>query len=189
MAPRAIIRPARVSDAAACLAVYRPYVERTAISFEVEVPALPEFERRMRDVMARYPFLVAEVEGAIAGYVYAHPFVGRAAYDHSCETTIYLAPDKCGRGLGRRLYAALEAELAKMGILNLYACVGVPAGADDEFLTRNSANFHAHLGYRECGRFEKCGAKFGRWYSMVWMEKLLGAHTFPIKPVRLSHYQ
>ena len=69
------------------------------------------------------------------------------------------------------------------GILNMYACIAVPCGADDETLTRNSEQFHAHLGYRLVGEFERCGYKGGRWYSMVWMEKMLGEHRPDQPPV------
>ena len=170
-----VIRSAALSDAARLLEIYAYYVGNTAISFETEVPSLAEFEERMRGITARYPWLVIEEEGRIEGYAYAGPFKGRAAYDWSCETTIYLAPDARGRGLGRKLYEALEARLREMGILNLYACIAVPV-REDEYLTRGSADFHAHLGYRQCGVFWQCGNKFGRWYDMIWMEKLLGEH-------------
>lgn len=90
--------------------------------------------------------------------------------------SIYLREDQRHRGTGKRLYAALEAVLRAQNIQNLYACIGCPDGADDAHLTRNSAQFHAHLGYRLVGEFPRCGYKFGTWYSMVWMEKCIGAH-------------
>lgn len=55
------------------------------------------------------------------------------------------------------------------------ACIGYPQ-EDDEYLTKNSAQFHEHLGYRRIGEFKKCGYKFQRWYNMVWMEKIIGIH-------------
>lgn len=72
--------------------------------------------------------------------------------------TIYLDHVAQKRGLGRKLYEALESELKAMGILNLYACIGYPQ-TEDEYLTRNSADFHEHLGFSECGRFHQCGYK------------------------------
>ena len=77
--------------------------------------------------------------------------------------------------MGRMLYEALETVLKEMGILNLYACIGYPE-TEDEYLTRNSADFHAHLGFEKVGEFHKCGYKFDRWYSMIWMEKIIGEH-------------
>ena len=171
-----MIRDAVLSDAPRLLEIYAWYVERTAITFEIEVPSLAEFRARMRAITSRYPWLVIEEGGRILGYACAGPFKDRAAYDWACETTIYLDHEEEKRGLGRQLYEALEARLRDMGILNLYACIGVPAHGDDEYLTRNSADFHAHLDYRLIGTFRQCSYKFGRWYDMVWMEKMIGRH-------------
>ena len=176
------IRSARLEDAARILEIYAHYVRNTAITFEYDVPALSEFTRRMRDTLRRYPYLVVEEDGRIQGYAYAGAFVGRAAYDWSCETTVYLDPAARRRGLGGKLYGALEAALKEMGFLNLYACIGYPE-VEDEYLDRNSAEFHAHLGYAKVGEFQKCGYKFGRWYGMVWMAKIIGAHTADPAPV------
>ena len=119
-----IIRDACISDAPRLLEIYSYYVQHTAISFEYTTPTQEEFCRRMRHIMSRYPYLVAEVDGTVQGYAYAGAFVGRAAYDWSCELTIYLARDARKMGLGRQLYTALEQRLAQMGVLNLYACIG-----------------------------------------------------------------
>lgn len=177
------IRSAVPEDAAALLDIYSYYVLHTAISFEWEVPSLDEFTRRIQRTTRRYPYLVIEEDGVILGYSYAGPFVGRAAYDWSCEMTIYLAHGAQKRGFGRMLYEAMEHALQSMGILNLYACIGYPE-QEDEYLTRNSADFHGHLGYTLAGRFQKCGYKFGRWYDMIWMEKLIGTHTAAQPPVK-----
>ena len=85
--------------------------------------------------------------------------------------------------MGRMLYEALEAALKEMGILNLYACIGYP-DTEDEYLTRNSADFHKHLGFEKVGEFHKCGYKFDRWYSMIWMEKIIGEHKDQQPPIR-----
>ena len=168
-----MVRNAVLSDAERLAEIYAWYVERTAVTFEFAAPSPEEFRERMRGIMARYPYLVIEEEGRVLGYAYAGPFKGRAAYDWSCETTIYLDREARGRGLGRQLYEALEAQLQAMGILNLYACIAVP-DEEDEYLTHASERFHAHLGYSLAGTFRQCACKFGRWYSMVWMEKHLG---------------
>ena len=119
-----IIRDACISDAPRLLEIYSYYVQHTAISFEYTTPTQEEFCRRMRRIISRNPYLVAEVDGTVQGYAYAGAFVGRAAYDWSCELTIYLARDARKMGLGRQLYTALEQRLAQMGVLNLYACIG-----------------------------------------------------------------
>ncbi len=175
MTDHLLIRDATVSDMPTLLEIYRYYVEKTAVSFEIAMPSLEEFTRRFTAYGAEHPYLVAEAEGRLIGYAYARPFVGREAYAHCVELTIYLDPAICGKGYGRRLYDALESRLKARGILNLYACIGYPE-KDDEYLTTNSADFHRHLGFRECGRFTNCGRKFGRWYHMVWMEKMIGPH-------------
>lgn len=167
------IREADISDAERILEIYDYYVRNTAITFEYETPSITEFQERMKNTMKKYPYLVILRDGHIAGYAYAGAFHGRAAYDWSCELTIYLehGAQKCG--LGGKLYEALEKELYKMGILNLYACIGYPE-KNDEYLTTNSADFHAHLGFEKVGEFHKCGYKFDRWYNMIWMEKVIG---------------
>ena len=169
------IRPATPSDAARLREIYGHYVTDTAITFEYDVPTLETFRRRVENTLAKYPYLVLEADGAIQGYAYAGPFVGRAAYRRCCEVSIYLDRDARGRGYGRRLYEALEAALRDRGILNLYACIADPL-AEDETLTRASERFHRRLGYEKVGEFHKCGYKFDRWYNMIWMEKLIGDH-------------
>lgn len=139
------------------------------------VPALENFKNRMLRTMEKYPYLVAEEDGVVQGYAYAGAFVGRKAYEHSCEMTIYIDKAARGRGYGRKLYEALELLLKDKGILNLYACIGDPV-EEDEYLTRKSELFHEHLGYKKVGVFNKCGYKFGRFYNMIWMEKIIGEH-------------
>lgn len=169
------IRPASRKDARAILAIYSYYIKETAITFEIDVPTISEFQKRMDNILTEYPYLVAERDGNIVGYAYARAFVGRAAYKHSAELTIYLSPSEKGHGTGRNLYTALEQALSSMGVINLYACIGDPI-TEDEYLTHNSENFHTHLGFTKVGTFHKCGRKFNRWYNMIWMEKMIGNH-------------
>ena len=170
-----IIRDAVPADVPRLLEIYDHYVKNTAITFDYDTPAADEFRQKMEKTLRRYPYLVIERDGRIEGYAYAGPFVGRAAYARSCEMTVYLDHSALKKGLGRMLYVALEERLRAAGMLNLYACIGMP-DKDDEYLTSNSADFHAHLGYVKVGEFHKCGYKFGRWYNMVWMEKIIGEH-------------
>ena len=156
------IRTARLSDAPVLLKIYAPYVEKTAITFECTVPDIEEFAARMRATLRRYPYLVAERGGEIVGYAYAGPFGSRAAYDWAVEMSIYLREDQRHRGTGKRLYAALEAVLRAQNIQNLYACIGCPDGADDAHLTRNSAQFHAHLGYTPWSGWKSASARTRR---------------------------
>lgn len=177
------IRMAVAEDAPALLDIYRPYVEHTAITFEYDVPSTKEFASRILRTLQRYPFLIALCGGIAVGYAYASPFKERAAYDWAVETSIYIRKDYSGRGYGKALYDILERLLKAQNILNLNACIAYTAHTD-EYLDNHSADFHAHLGYHPVGTFHECGYKFGRWYDIVWMEKMIGAHTVAPEPVR-----
>lgn len=173
------IRNIQNKDITSVLNIYSHYVLNTAISFEYETPSIEEFTDRVKNITTKYPYLVAVENGVIVGYAYAATFINRKAYDRSCELTIYLDKNHTKKGLGKLLYGELEKRLKEIGILNLYACIGVP-DKEDEFLNFNSYEFHKHLGFNEVGKFTKCGYKFNRWYNMVWMEKLIGKHeTIP----------
>ncbi len=171
-----IVRPAKPEDASALLAIYVPYVEKTAITFEYTVPSLAEFRERIIHTLEKYPYIVAETHGEILGYAYASCFYAREAYDWAVETSIYVAEGARGMGIGGLLHSALENCLTDLGYLNMYACIAYPPTDEDPYLTKNSAAFHAHLGYRLIGTFQSCGCKFDRWYDMIWMEKHLGKH-------------
>ena len=169
------IRFAKPEDAKELLKIYAYYVTDTAISFETEVPSEEEFTLRIEEVLTSYPFIVACKDDEILGYAYLHSFVGRKAYELSAETTIYLNPDKKKMGIGKKLYSVLEDIAKAQNITNLYSCIGY-VDKEDEYLNNNSVQFHEHIGFRMVGKFENCGHKFGRWYHMVWMEKIIGEH-------------
>lgn len=171
-----IIRAAKTTDAEQLLSIYAPYVEQTAVTFEYIVPTIEEFSGRMRQILRKYPYLVAEIDGKIVGYAYASAFHTRAAYGWCAETSIYVRMDARGSGIGGALYRKLEEVLHRQGILNLNACIAWNE-REDEYLTHASVSFHSRLGYRIVGSFTQCGYKFDRWYDMVWMEKLIGEHS------------
>ena len=102
------IRTATPEDAEALAAIYAPYVENTSITFEYTVPSVEEFAERIRHTLARYPYLVAEKSGIPIGYAYASAFKGRAAYDWSVETSIYVSQNLRSSGVGSLLYQKLE---------------------------------------------------------------------------------
>ena len=181
-----IIRTATPEDAKELLEIYAPYVKNTAITFEYEVPSEDEFKKRIEQVLEKYPYLVAENNGEIVGYAYASAFHSRAAYQWGVETSIYVKKCKRNSGIGKVLYQELERILKLQNILNLNACIAYPE-VEDEYLTKNSVEFHQHLGYELIGEFHKCGYKFNRWYNMVWMEKHIGEHSeepLPVIPFR-----
>ena len=166
------IRSARLEDAQALLQIYGHYVKNTAISFEYDVPAVQEFTGRIAHTLEGYPYLVLEENDKIRGYAYAGPFKTREAYRYSCELSIYVDQGETGKGYGRLLYSALEEKLKEQGMQNLYACIAYPEG-EDPYVTMNSVDYHYHMGYSMAGYFKDCAVKFGRKYSMVWMEKTL----------------
>ena len=177
-----ILRFAELNDAPALLEIYRPYVEKTTVSFETEVPTLKEFQGRIREYSRIYPYLVAECDGQLLGYAYAAPYITREACDWSCEVSIYLARESTGQGLGRKLYEALENRLRAMGIVNMYASISCAEG-EDPYVNNNSADFHAHMGFKPVGVFRNCGYKFKRWYHLAWVEKTIGVHESDMKEV------
>ena len=166
------IRVATPEDAPELLAIYSYYVENTAVSFEYVAPTLEEFTARIKNTLEKFPYLVAVIDGKIVGYIYASFFHTRKAYDHWAESSVYINKDYHRQGIGRALYKELEQILVKQNIYALCACIASPE-QEDEYLTHNSERFHTGMGFKQVGKFERCGLKFGRWYSMVWMEKMI----------------
>ena len=169
MSENITIRSATISDAERILEIYTPYILHTAITFEYSVPSLVEFTARMQNILGRYPYLVALMDGQIIGYAYASPFKSRAAYDWSVETSIYIDQFHKGNGIGSKLYLALESLLKRQNICNLCACIAYP--------NPESIAFHKVFGYETCAHFHKSGYKQGIWYDMIWMEKTLCEHS------------
>lgn len=181
-----IVRNARLEDAPALNEIYSDYVVNTAITFEDDILSDGAFKDRMAKVMSFYPYLVAEMDDKIIGYAYAGQFKNRSAYDWAVETTVYVKRGCDRMGVGSALYAALESALKGQGINNMYACIAVPK-VEDEYLTLGSVRFHKKMGFKTVGRFVSCGCKFGRWYDMVWMQKMIGRHVEnPARPVPYS---
>ena len=165
------IRDARRSDVPAMLAIYAPFVEHTAVSFEYDVPTEAEFARRLEEHQAAFPWLVCEENGRVMGYAYAGRAFERAAYGWNAEISCYLAPELRGRGVGRRLYARIEEILTRLGYYKLFAVV-TSANAP-------SVAFHRALGFRDAACFRNVGYKQGGWYDVLWLEKTLCARPEP----------
>ena len=160
------IREATAQDVPAITRIYNGYVLNSVASFDVEAVAEDEMLRRMQAVMPAYPYLVAEVDGEVAGYCYAHPWKERPAYCHTLETTIYLSPAHTGRGIGRLLMERLIAGCrAFPGCHALVACIT----AENEA----SCALHRRLGFGQVSCFRAVGRKFGRWLDVVDYELLL----------------
>lgn len=160
-----VLRDATVADAEALLAIYRPFVTHTAVSFELEAPDAAEFARRIAKVQSNWAWLVAERAGSVAGYAYASPHRERAAYRYCVEVSAYLAPACRGQGIGRALYEALFGVLATKGFCTAYAGVSLPNDA--------SIRFHQALGFSEVGVFRRAGWKFAAWHDVSWWQRQL----------------
>ena len=160
-----MIRVATEADIPAMLAIYAPYVLTTTYSFEYEVPTEAAFLQRFRSCTRRFPWLVWEENGEVLGYAYGSAPFERAAYAWCAESSIYLRPDAQGRGIGLRLYGALEQLLRKQGYQTLYAIVTQE--------NTGSIRFHSRAGFSHLATFPRCGYKFGRWNGVIWMEKPL----------------
>lgn len=167
------IRNATMKDASSILSIYAPYIVDTAITYEYTVPSLREFRKRVKSILKKYPYIVAEKDGDVVGYAYAGEFHARKAYEHSAELSIYVRKDLKKCGLGRMLYDELEKQLLERDITALYACIAATPRPDDAYLDNSSELFHARLGYVLCGRFTHCAYKFDQWYDMVYYEKHL----------------
>ena len=168
-----MVRNATEADVPQILAIYAPYVLNTTVTFEYDVPTLEEFMQRFRDITRQFPWLVWEERGEILGYAYAGAPYSRAAYSWCAEPSVYLRPQARGRGIGRKLYAALEYCLALQGYQLLYALV---TGENTVSLA-----FHRKLGYTLRAEFPCCAYKFGRVLGVNWLEKRLKSVENPSK--------
>ncbi|HVI59623.1 MAG TPA: arsinothricin resistance N-acetyltransferase ArsN1 family B [Luteimonas sp.] len=160
------IRAAGGADAAAIAAIYNHYVATSIATFELEPVAVAEMAARIAQVGARgLPWLLAEDAAGVAGYAYAGPWRARAAYRHSVETSIYLAPRAAGRGIGHSLYAALLDALRDRDVHAVIGGVSLPNPA--------SVALHERMGFAQVARFEEVGFKFGRWIDVgYWQLRL-----------------
>ncbi|WP_299517759.1 GNAT family N-acetyltransferase [uncultured Serinicoccus sp.] len=160
-----MIRDARPEDAGRCAAIYAPYVTGTSVTFETEPPGAEELARRIAVAQRAHAWLVTERDGVVLGYAYAGGFRARSAYARTAETSIYLAQEAAGQGLGRPLYAALLDRLRELGYGTAVAGTTPPNPA--------SAALHRSLGFRHVGAFTRVGRKFGRWHGCDWFELAL----------------
>ena len=170
------LRLATAADLPAMREIYRPYVEDTTITFEFETPSPEVFAARFAAVTAQFPWFVAVEDGQVVGYAYASKAFERAAYQWDADVSVYLAPAAQGRGVGRALYQALEAELTALGYCTLYALITAENAA--------SCAFHRALGYRLCATLPDSGFKHGRWLDVYWYEKSLRDKPAQPQPVR-----
>ena len=171
-----LVRLATPDDAAACAAIYATYVERTAVSFELEPPDADEMARRMARTLARTPWVVVEVDGAVRAYAYAGRHRERPAYDWTAETTVYVEDGFGGQGLGRAAMEAVLDLVRRQGFHLAVAGVTLPNDA--------STGLHLALGFRRVGEFEAIGWKFGAWHDVAWFALELAPRENEPAPLR-----
>jgi phosphinothricin acetyltransferase len=155
--------PAR--DAAACAAIYAPFVTDGAASFEEVAPTAAEFAARMQRTTRTHPWLVLEDGGRVVGYAYACEHRARAAYRWAADVAVYVEPAHHGRGAGRRLYGALLGLLRRQGLR--VACAGIALPNDA------SVGLHRAAGFELVGTYRSIGWKAGAWRDVAWLQLLL----------------
>jgi L-amino acid N-acyltransferase YncA len=149
-------------DAAACAAIYAPSVTDGVASLEEHAPGEPEMARRIERISSRYPWLVAELDGELAGYAYASEHRARASYRWAADVTVYVSPVHHRRGVGRALYGALLPLLARQGLY--VACAGITLPNDA------SVGLHEALGFELVGVYRAIGFKHGSWRDVGWWQ-------------------
>lgn len=165
-----MIRPADAErDAAACAAIYAPYVRESAVSFEEAAPDVDGMAPRIRGVTATHPWLVAERGGAVVGFAYASRHRERAAYRWACDVAIYVDAAHHRLGVGRRLYEALFERLRAQRFH--VACAGITLPNDA------SVRLHEALGFEPVGVYRAIGWKAGAWRDVGWWQLRLLAAT------------
>ncbi len=160
-----MIRLAEKSDAAQIAAIYRPFCEDNCISFESEAPGDAEVASRIDATLRKFPWLVDERDGLIAGYAYASAHRVRAAYRWVAEVTVYVHPEFHGKGVGRALYADLFERLRAQGYYKVYAGILVP--------NPPSQGFHEALGFKQVAMYPHVGFKLGAWRDVGWWQYAL----------------
>jgi L-amino acid N-acyltransferase YncA len=160
------LRMAGAGDAAAIAAIYAHHVAHGTASFDFEAPAAPFWTAKIAEIATRgWPFLVAEVEGAVAGYAYASQIRDRPGYRFTCEDSIYVDPAHVARGIGTALLARLIDDARACDFRQMVAVIGGGEPA--------SVALHARAGFREVGRIHQAGFKFDRWLDTVYMQRAL----------------
>ena len=156
------IRLAQESDAAGIHAIYAPYCETSNVTFEIVPPSVEQIRERIMRISAAYPWIVGEIDGRVAGYVYGSQLRERAAYRWTVEVAVYVAMNEQRRGLGRALYTSLFSILRAQGYCKAFAGITLPNPA--------SVGLHEGMGFRPAGMFRGVGHKDGQWLDVGWWQ-------------------
>jgi L-amino acid N-acyltransferase YncA len=170
-----IVRSASELDAAACAAIYAPYVTSTAITFESDPPSPADMAERIGAALQSHAWLVLEDEGRVVGYAYGSRFEPRAAYRWACEVSVYVEHGRRRTGSGRILYEALFRRLADRGFRVAIAGMTLPNDA--------SVGLHRALGFEPVGTYRRIGFKHGSWHDVAWTQRTLAdGEEPPVEP-------
>jgi L-amino acid N-acyltransferase YncA len=170
------VRAADATDAAACAAIYAPYVTNTAITFETTPPDTAEMARRIATAARTHAWLVLVEDGRVTGYAYGGPYKARPAYRWSCEVSVYLEEGHRRTGAGRALYEALFTRLVKRGYRTAVAGMTLPNEA--------SVGLHKSMGFEEVGVYRRIGWKNGSWHDVAWTQRpLVEDENPPAEPI------
>ena len=161
-----VIRDVSSTDANQIADIYNYYVANSVITFEETAVSAAGMVTRIAEIQGQgLPWLVAELEGRLAGYSYASRWKTRSAYRHSVETTIYLAPGFEGAGIGKALYSALLPILREAGIHAVIGGAALPNPASEAL--------HERLGFERVATFRQVGFKHGRWVDVAYWQLIL----------------
>ena len=162
------IRPASFADIPAITRIYAHAVEHGTASFELTPPDEPEMSRRMQAILdGKFPYFVAEIDGAVAGYAYASLYRTRLAYRFTVEDSVYVAPHIHRRGVGKALLMKLIESCTALGFRQMIAVIGDSDQAA-------SIGVHRACGFEPAGNLKSIGWKFGRWLDTPLMQLTLG---------------
>lgn len=160
-----MIRPASPHDAEHICRIYNRYVAQTVITFEEQPVAPADMARRIGEGMVSYPWLVWERDGEIAGYAYAAAWRPRSAYRFATETTVYVSPERAGKGIGSDLYRELVERLGPCGFHCAIGSIALPNAA--------SVALHEKFGFAKLGELKEVGRKLDRWVDVGYWQLLL----------------
>jgi len=171
-----MVRAAEVRDAAACAAIYAPYVSSTAITFELTAPDEAAMAARIGAAARHHAWLVLEDAGRVVGYAYGGPYKSRAAYAWSCEVSVYVEMGRRRSGAGRALYAELFARLAARGYRTAVAGMTLPNEASEAL--------HRAMGFEPIGTYRRIGWKHDNWHDVAWTQRHLTPTPTPPTPLK-----
>ena len=160
-----MIRSATAADAQAICAIYNHFILQSTVTFEETAVTPEDMAQRIASTLQRLPYLVAEIDGAVAGYAYAAPWKTRSAYRNTVESSVYIAPGHAGMGLGSRLYQALLQDLREREVHAVLAGIALPNCA--------SIGLHEAFGFIKVGQMREVGRKFGQWLDVGYWQLLL----------------